>query len=97
MDKRRPWAEKEFEGQTLDGILKHLKAEVQELIDNPEDETEAFDVLLLLIAYWDKRGGTARELVDGGFRKLKICMGRTWQKRNEQGYSQHENQRTDII
>ena len=95
MDLRRPWAEKEFKGQTIDGILSHLKAEVKELIKNPEDEEEAFDILLLLIGYCDRVGMTARELIDGGFRKLKICKGRTWQKRNSQGFSQHIDQPTN--
>ena len=89
MDERRPWAEKVFAGQTINGILEHLLAEVQELIDNPEDDEEAADCLLLLAGYWDKRGKTADELLDASFDKLAVCQERSWNERNEKGYSQH--------
>ena len=60
--------------------LTHLLEEVQELIDNPDDELEWADCLLLLLdAAW-RKGHTVDDLVKFAERKLKINKKRNWTK-----------------
>jgi hypothetical protein len=63
--------------------LRHLKEEVQELIDNPNDEMEWADCFLLLLdAAW-RKGYTVDDLTKFASQKLEINKKRTWKKRDD--------------
>lgn len=62
------------------GPLYHLREEIDELIDNPNDTSEWADCLLLLLdAAW-RKGHTFDELVGFAMAKLEVNKKRTWEK-----------------
>jgi hypothetical protein len=69
---------RKFPGQTLAGVLKHLEREVGELRENPADEKEWADVLILLIAALYRRGITTDELFAIAHAKVDENETRTW-------------------
>lgn len=89
MDDHAEWADATFKGQPVSGVLAHLKKEVQELIDNPDDPHEAADVLGLFTRFWYLKGGTAQSLIKVGREKLEICKTRTYGEPDEDGAVQH--------
>jgi hypothetical protein len=68
--------------------LLHLKEEVQELIDNPDDEMEWADCWLLFLDAASRKGYSVDDLVDFGNKKLEINKLRSWKKR-EDGVFKH--------
>jgi hypothetical protein len=70
--------------------LVHLKEEVQELIDNPNDEMEWADCWLLLLDAAERKGYSVDDLVGFGLRKLEINKKRTWSK-SSNGVFKHTN------
>jgi dATP/dGTP diphosphohydrolase len=70
------------------GPLHHLKKEIVELIENPDDESEWADCLLLLLdAAW-RKGHTLQDLFDFAEAKLKVNKKRKW-KKGKNGVYQH--------
>lgn len=68
--------------------LKKLQDELEELIENPDDESEWADCLLCFLdAAW-RKGHTFENLVDFSINKLKINKGRKW-KKDKNGQFQH--------
>ena len=68
--------------------LLHLKDEIQELLDAPDDPMEWADCFLLLLdAAW-RKGHTVDDLIDFASEKLKINKQRKW-KKTEEGYYKH--------
>ncbi len=71
------------------GPLHHLKKEVQELIDNPDDEMEwADNFLLLLDAAW-RKGHSLQDLINFADKKLDININRKWGEPDKDGVYQH--------
>ena len=70
--------------------LIHLKEEVNELIENPNDEMEWADCFLLLLdAAW-RKGYSVDNLVEFASKKLEINKKRTWKKRSDGVYKHVE-------
>ena len=72
------------------GPLIHLKEEVQELIDNPNDEMEWADCWLLLLDAAERKGYSVTDLIGFGRKKLEINKKRTWDRRSD-GVFKHTN------
>lgn len=60
--------------------LLHLREEISELIENPNDEMEWADCWLLLLDAACRKGYTVDDLVEFGKRKLEINKKREWVK-----------------
>ena len=68
--------------------LVHLKDEIQELLDAPDDKMEWADcTLLLLDAAW-RKGYSLEDLIEFSIKKLEINKKRKW-KKNDKGYFKH--------
>jgi hypothetical protein len=68
--------------------LIHLKDELLELLNNPDDQMEWADcTLLLLDAAW-RKGYSLEDLIDFSIKKLEINKKRKW-KKNDNGYFKH--------
>lgn len=68
--------------------LRHLKKEVQELLDNPDDKMEWADCMLLLLDAARRKGYSIDDLLSFCKEKLAINRKRTWEKQ-EDGVFQH--------
>lgn len=72
------------------GPLQHLQKEVKELLENPSDDHEYADCLLLLIDAYRRKGGTAHRLLNACFEKLEINKERKWPDQpDENGVFEH--------
>ena len=60
--------------------LRKLKAEIDELIENPNDKHEWADVFLLLLDAARRKGYTINDLISFGLEKIEINKNRTWKK-----------------
>ena len=61
--------------------LTHLQDEIVELKENPNDEMEWADCMLLLLdAAW-RKGHTVDDLLEFSIKKLEINKKRTWEKK----------------
>ena len=60
------------------GALHHLRLEINELIENPDDTSEWADCLLLLIDAARRKGFTFDRLVDFALEKIEINKNRSW-------------------
>ena len=69
--------------------INHLKREIDELSEAPNDPMEYADCLLLLIDAFRMAGGNADELVEFGFKKLAINRQRKWGKPDAHGVTEH--------
>lgn len=62
------------------GLLKHLRKEVEEVIDNPGDLMEYADCMTLVMDATRRAGFTFDQLVEAMFAKLEINRAREWPK-----------------
>jgi NTP pyrophosphatase (non-canonical NTP hydrolase) len=80
------WADKTFNKATPSSITEHLRREVAELIDAPNDEEEAADCMLLLFHLAHKQGWNLEQAVVNKFAKNQS---RQWGKPDAQGVVEH--------
>ena len=71
------------------GSLAHLKEEVEELIENPNDIEEWADVTMLLLDAARRRGFTAKQLLQWTLAKLEINKTREWGVPDAEGIVRH--------
>lgn len=71
------------------GPLKHLKKEIDEIIENPDDIVEYADFLLLFIDAIRLNGYTFSKVINAAFEKLEVNKTRDWPPLNKEGYSEH--------
>lgn len=72
------WQVATFPGQTVQGKIKHLIKEANELLDDPSDEVEMADVLILLIGIAKLQGVTVEHLVEVAWAKFERAKKRKW-------------------
>jgi hypothetical protein len=60
------------------GVLKHLKKEVDEVLEHPLDITEYADCLLLLLDASRRAGFTLDKLIQSAYDKLQVNKKRVW-------------------
>ncbi len=84
------WADTTFPGhRTTMRCLLHLREEVNELIDAPDDRSEFADAFMLLLDAARKAGITPDDLIRAGYGKLEICRQRQWGPPDENGVIRH--------
>jgi hypothetical protein len=89
LKERREFSYKTFgskEERGCEGPLTHLKKEIQELLDNPNDPMEWADCFLLLTDAADRKGHSFEDLVDFARKKLEINKARNWQPQTDGTY-----------
>ena len=89
MDAHAEWADVTFKGQSLKGVLAHLKKEIAEWKDAPEDPEEFADCFSLMMRAWRLLGGTADTAIETAYQKLDVCKGREYGEPDEDGSVQH--------
>lgn len=80
------WTSAHFPNQTVLGKIEHLRSEVNELHDAPEDGEEMADCLLLLLDIASHQGV---DLMDEAWKKLEKNKLRQWGKPDELGVIRH--------
>lgn len=83
------FSREKFVGQTLQGIVNHLKREAGEVAIKPNDLMEYADVLILWCEALTKNGVDVDTLVGVAWIKLDICRRRKWQPMDAEGVFQH--------
>lgn len=86
------WAFETFKGQKIDGKLKHMKKEIDEIIENPDDIIEWADVMLLFLNASKQQGLDMDQILDACKEKFEIIKKREWQEPDEDGTIQHKQQ-----
>lgn len=89
MNAHAEWADVKFKGQSLSGVLAHLKKEIAEWAATPGDPEEFADVFSLTMRGWHLLGGTADTAIEAAYRKLEICKTRTYGDPDKDGSVQH--------
>ena len=80
------WQKFQFPDKTKEGVLKHLKDEMQEFIDS-EDPEELADVFIMMLAYFDIN---KLDLAHTTWQKLLVNFDRDWpEKPNADGVYPH--------
>jgi hypothetical protein len=84
-DDHRAWTDIQFPNQTIRGLVKHLKREVDELhdamlSDDPPEapHMECADIQLLLVGILTKLKVSAESHIENCDTKLEICKKRIW-------------------
>jgi hypothetical protein len=72
------------------GTLHHLKFEIDELIEDPDDPLEWADCMLLLLDAARRKGYTPDQLFDFCLEKLEINKKRKWVKSDNNVYFHKE-------
>lgn len=75
--------------ETFDGILNHLKKEVDEIRGQPGDVSKFADAYILLNVAAKKAGHSMSSVLSASVTKHKINLKRDWGPPNEDGFSEH--------
>lgn len=89
MDAHREFCARTFPGQTVAGVIAHLRREVQELAEAPHDPQEIADCFLLLLGVAEHAEMDAAELLSWAQVKLDICRRRQWAAPDAEGVCHH--------
>lgn len=88
----KEWSEKTFGLGGPKGSIEHLKLEVEEVLENPQDIIEFADCQMLLYDAVRRAGFTYEEFWDACWKKLEICKKRKWKKSNPGEPTLHEKE-----
>lgn len=94
-DRLSEWSQKTFGSDTERSPqypANHLILESKELAENPNDETECADCLILLLDINRRAGRTLEDLLIAAHNKQDINEKRTWGKPDENGVIRHTNE-----
>ena len=80
------WASATFSGQTPGSKIAHLRDELEELAEKPDDKEEIADLLILLLNIMEMAGGDWQEEVN---KKMAKNRARTWSAPDERGVCHH--------
>ena len=80
---------KQFPNQSVHSKLVHLKREVDELIQAPDDAHEWADCLLLILGAASKAGFTPETLLRHADAKMEINESRSWGEPDADGIHHH--------
>lgn len=73
------WSRRTFgHDQRTEGTIAHIRKELREIEDNPDDIYEWVDVIILAIEGAHRRGYSAGEIVDALCEKQARNFARTW-------------------
>lgn len=72
------WAAKTFPDESVEGKLEHLKEEVEELLDDPDDLGEWADCFMLLFDAARKKGLAKAQIIEAMRAKFEVNKTRTW-------------------
>jgi hypothetical protein len=90
------WADSVFgKDRRLDSILKHLKKEVEELIDEPFSVEEYADVGILWLNAASKAGYKVDDLYFAMIGKMMVNRSRKWGKPGENGVIEHQREQDE--
>jgi hypothetical protein len=89
-DKVGKWADSKLKGETsLEGMIRHLKEEVDHLLKNPYDPESYADVQILFMNIARVAGFTMDDLYLATEAKHTINLAREWAEPDEQGIVRH--------
>lgn len=83
------WTEKTFPQRTMGSILAHLRSEIAEIEENPDDIMEFADAFMLLFDAVSYQGFHMSEVYRAMDRKLEINKARKWGRPNAEGFVEH--------
>ncbi len=83
------WSDQTFKAQTPESKIRHLKREVEELLNEPRSREELADCLILIIDIARLTGTDAQTLLYCAFEKLEICKNRKWNAPDHEGVCSH--------
>lgn len=81
--------QRKFPGQTFEGKLKHAIREIGEVIDNPDDDSEWADVLILFLAAAAMKSKTTTRLLEAAHAKVDGLELREWSAPDAEGVIEH--------
>jgi hypothetical protein len=89
MDAHREFCTRTFPGQTVAGVINHLRRECRELEDAPTDPLEIADCFLLLLDVAGRADLDAEQLLSWAQVKLDINRRRQWAGPDAEGVCSH--------
>lgn len=89
-DRIAAWADRTFPGKSLASTFEHLREELEEIEETPDDPHEWADVLLMLVHAAKSEGFSMSALFDACEAKLAICQQRKWLPPDENGVVRHD-------
>lgn len=88
-DKIGRFTDETFGGSTVESKMAHLREEIQEVIDAPEDKMEWADCMILLLDAARRAGLSMDDLHQAIEDKLAINMKRKWGAPDKDGVVRH--------
>ena len=85
----KTWTEKQFPQRTLQSILAHLRKEISELEESPDDIMEFADCFMLLCDAASYQNIAMSDIWRAMGEKLQINKNRKWGKPNSEGFVEH--------
>lgn len=89
-DRIEKFQKAKFPGQPFAAKLKHLRKEVTEWLNAPDDELEMADVFILFLAAAAERGYTANNIIAIAHSKSDINDTREWHAPDAHGVCHHK-------
>jgi hypothetical protein len=79
LDRQIEWSKRTFgSGKRTKGIVEHIRSELNEITEAPQDLREWVDVMILALdGYW-RHGGTPETLMDALIKKQNVNFARAW-------------------
>ena len=88
----KSWTEKQFPSRNMRSILNHLRKEIAELEEAPDDIMEFADCFMLLFDAASYQGLHMSDIWRAMGEKLEINKARKWGKPNSEGFVEHIKQ-----
>lgn len=84
------WQDRTFGQATLESVLAHMREEIDEVIENPDDLYEWADMLLLFLGAMSKQGIRFEEVFDKSRDKFyNVLVHRQWGNPDSNGVVRH--------
>ena len=90
------WSERTFgAGKRTLGIISHIRKELEEIVDQPDDLSEWVDVMILAMdGYW-RHGGLPQDLMGHLIAKQRKNFARTWPKQTSENEAIEHDRRLE--
>ena len=79
VDDKYQWSQRTFgPGTRLRGVINHIKEELEEVAEKPNDLTEWADIIILALDGASRQGFTGQQIIDAVRFKQSLNVARDW-------------------
>ena len=86
------WSRETFKDSTMESNLAHLRDEIDEIEQNPDDIEEWADVILLYMNGASLAGHTMDDILEAAYKKYEKNINRKWGIPDDRGVVKHSDE-----